>query len=103
MKKDDRHSKTISADDVRYAAGLSRLSLGDDDVVKFQAQLSQIIEYIAQLEEVDTETTLPTTHVLSSMKNVFREDEIKESLPTQEALKNAPSKKGDFFKVPKII
>jgi len=103
MKRDDRHLKTISAFDVRYAAALARLSFEEKEVVKLQAQLSQIIEYIAQLEELDTEDTLPTTHVLSSMKNVFREDEIKESLSTQEALKNAPSKKDDFFKVPKII
>ncbi len=103
MKKDKNVQKSISSDDVRYAARLARLSFGEKDVEKFQGQLSGIIEYIAQLEEVDTENTSPTTHVVSTMKNVFREDEIKVSLPTDEVLKNAPSKKGDFFKVPKII
>ncbi len=93
----------ITEDLVRYVARLARLSLKEEDLVKFRGQLSQILEYIAQLGEVDTEGTLPTTHVLTSMKNVFREDEPAEPLPTEEALSNAPARKDGFFKVPKII
>lgn len=95
--------KVITDDIVRYVAGLSRLSLTDSDIVKFRTQLSSILDYIAQLNEVDTEGVLPTTHVLTSMKNVFREDDLEESLTPDEALSSAPSKKDNFFKVPKVI
>ncbi|MFH1309838.1 MAG: Asp-tRNA(Asn)/Glu-tRNA(Gln) amidotransferase subunit GatC [Candidatus Omnitrophota bacterium] len=103
MNKTTNNVKTITADDVRYVANLSRLSLSDKDVVTFQNQLAQILSYIEQLNEVDTENTLPTTHVLSTMKNVFREDVLRESISPEDALKNAPEKKDNFFKVPKII
>ncbi|MBD3296388.1 MAG: Asp-tRNA(Asn)/Glu-tRNA(Gln) amidotransferase subunit GatB, partial [Candidatus Omnitrophica bacterium] len=58
---------------------------------------------IERLKEVDTRDTPPTTHVLPSMKNVFREDEPGGSLPPDKALMNAPVRRGDFFAVPKIL
>ncbi len=95
--------KVITEDDVRYVARLSRLRLDEKDVTMFRGQLSAILEYIEQLNEVDTEGVPPTSHVLSSMKNVFREDEPGVSLSPEEALSNAPEKKDGFFKVPRII
>lgn len=95
--------KTITEDIVRYVAGLSRLSFNEKETSSFKGQLERILEYIEQLNEVDTEGTPPTTHVLSSMKNVFRQDEPKKSLSPEEALSNAPDKKGNFFKVPRVI
>ncbi|MBL7072915.1 MAG: Asp-tRNA(Asn)/Glu-tRNA(Gln) amidotransferase subunit GatC [Candidatus Omnitrophica bacterium] len=103
MKKKKIAGKTITEDDVRYVANLSRLRLDDGEIVTFKDQLAGILGYIEQLNEVDVENVLPTTHVLSSMKNVFREDVLRESIPPEEALQNAPSKKDNFFKVPKII
>ena len=102
MEKDVK-KKTITEDVVRYVAKLSRLRLGEKDLTRFQSQLSRILGYIAQLNEVDTEGVQPTTHVLSSMRNVFREDELKESLSPEEALSNAPARKENFFEVPKVI
>ncbi|MFC1644359.1 Asp-tRNA(Asn)/Glu-tRNA(Gln) amidotransferase subunit GatC [Candidatus Omnitrophota bacterium] len=99
----DVKKKAITEDVVRYVAGLSRLSLSEEEIARFQSQLSRILDYIEQLNEVDTTDTLPTTHALSSMKNVFREDEVRASLPTEEALSNAPARKDNFFKVPKVI
>lgn len=96
-------AETISKEDVKHVAMLARLKLNEEEVGKFQKQLSDILKYIAQLNEVDTEGTLPTSHVLSSMKNVFREDELKDSIPVEEALGNAPARHENFFKVPKII
>lgn len=93
----------ITEEVVRHAARLSRLSLDAESVSTFRHQLSQILKYIAQLNEVDTKNTLPTSHVLSSLKNVFREDEPKESLSVEDVLKNAPQRHGNFFKVPKVI
>ena len=95
--------KTITSDTVRYVAGLSRLSFDERELVEFQEQLTRILDYVEQLNEVDTESTLPTTHVLPSMKNVFREDEPKASLSSEEALSNAPAKRDYFFKVPRVI
>lgn len=102
MKK-DREKNLITVDTVRHAAKLARLSLDDDAAFKFQAQLSRILEFVAQLEEVDTAGTLPTSHVLASMKNVFREDVPKLSISQEEALSNAPDRHDGFFKVPLVI
>ena len=99
----DAIKHTITEDVVRYVASLSRLDLDDADIKKFQGQLSDILDYIAQLNEVDTTDTHPTTHVLPSMKNVFREDTPGLSLSAEEALSNAPEKKDSFFQVPRII
>ena len=103
MENREDKRKSITLDDVRYVAGLARLEFNEGELVKFQEQLAGILSYVDQLNEADTENTSPTTHVLSSMKNVFREDELVESISSEEAVKNAPEKKGGFFKVPKII
>ncbi len=97
------NNKFITEEVVRYVARLSRLSLDDEGVSRFQHQLANILEYIEQLNEVDTKDTLPTTHAMSSIKNVFREDELKGSIPLEDALENAPQRHGNFFKVPKVI
>ena len=101
--RNDIKSELITEDVVRYVARLSRLSLDEESISRFQHQLCRILEYIEQLKEVDTENVLPTTHALSSMKNVFREDELNESLPTEDVLDNAPQRHDNFFKVPKVI
>ncbi|MDP8298934.1 MAG: Asp-tRNA(Asn)/Glu-tRNA(Gln) amidotransferase subunit GatC [Candidatus Tantalella remota] len=93
----------ITKETVEYVARLSRLSLDESETDRFRGQLEGILDYIEQLKEVDTEGTLPTTHVLPSMKNVFREDKLTPSLSNDDALANAPSKKDGFFKVPRVI
>ena len=102
MKK-DIEEKAITEDVVRYVAELSRLSFDEKDIARFQGQLARILDYVAQLKKVDTEGVSPTTHVLSSMKNVFREDELRGSLSPEKALSNAPARKENFFKVPKVV
>ena len=66
------------------------------------SQLNSILGHIEKLSELDTEGVEPTFHVFD-VRNVFREDEVRPSLPTEEILKNAPVRDGNFFKVPKII
>jgi len=61
------------------------------------------LDYIDELSEVDVDGVQPTTHVLPTMKNVFREDEPKESLTNLAALSNAPSESEGSFKVPRVI
>ena len=91
----------ISKDDVRYVAKLAELEFGDKDIEKFTSQLSRILEHIANISSADTEGVPPTSHVLD-IKNVFREDVVKESISQESALENAPDRESDGFKVPKI-
>ena len=100
---ENKAKNVITDKTVRYVAKLARISLDAKEEVLFREQLSDILGYIEQLREVDTEGVLPTTHVLPSMKNVFREDIAAPSISAEEALSNAPDRTEDFFKVPKII
>jgi len=91
----------ISKDDVRYVAKLAELEFSDKDIEKFTSQLSRILDHIANISSADTEGVPPTSHVLD-IKNVFREDVVKESISQESALENAPDMESDGFKVPKI-
>jgi len=92
----------VSREDVEYVAKLARIELTEDEKDTLTAQLSSILDHIEKLNELNIEGVEPTFHVLD-VTNVFREDEVRPSLPTEETLKNAPARDGDFFKVPKII
>ncbi|MFC1576567.1 Asp-tRNA(Asn)/Glu-tRNA(Gln) amidotransferase subunit GatC [Candidatus Omnitrophota bacterium] len=98
-----QNKKSIDEKTVQNAAKLARISLSDEEIKLYQGQLSAILDYISQLNEVDTANTPPTSHPLESLKNVFRKDAVRKSLSQDEALENAPKRKGDFFSVPKII
>lgn len=95
-------AEKIDSKQVRKVAKLSRLQLSEQEVKEFAGQLSAILEYIEKLNELDTTNVEPLAHCLP-ISNVFRSDEIKESLGTEKTLANAPQKDGDFFKVPKIL
>ena len=95
--------KTIDNKTVKHVAHLSRLELNDKELAQYSGQLASILSYISKLNEIDTTNVVPTSHALSTLKNVFRKDVLRRSLETGEALKNAPSSEGDFFKVPQII
>ena len=88
---------------VKKVALLSRLELDEKDTELYSSQLASILSYIDKLNEIDTKNVLPTSHVLPNLKNVFRKDSLKDSLSVEDALSNAPSKEGDFFKVPQVI
>jgi len=92
----------ITKDTVKYVANLARIELSEKEIGNFTTQLGPILEYVEKLKTLDVKNFEPTTHVLK-MKNVYREDKVKKSLSAQEAIKNAPSKEGDLFKVKKII
>lgn len=93
----------IDKEIVKHVAHLARLSLDDKELDAHSAQLTSILSYISKLNEIDTKNVLPTTHVLSTLKNVYRKDILKPSLDVEDVLKNAPSKEDDFFKVPQVI
>ena len=93
----------IDKKDVKHVALLSRLELDEKDLDVYSKQLAAILSYISKLNEIETSNVNPTSHPLSTLKNVFRKDVLKKSLPPSEVLANAPSKEGDLFKVPQII
>lgn len=88
--------------DVNHVAKLANLPLSDKEKGKFEKELSQTLDYVSQLEEIDTKNVEPTSQV-TGLENVTREDEAKPSLPQEEVLKNAKSTHNGFFKVPAIL
>ena len=87
---------------VRHIAMLSRLKPTDEEVRLFSEQLSAILAYMDQLNEVDTTNVQPTAHALA-LSNVFRTDSPQPSMTPDEALANAPQRDGHFFAVPKVL
>jgi aspartyl-tRNA(Asn)/glutamyl-tRNA(Gln) amidotransferase subunit C len=95
-------SLRISKEDVEHIARLARLEVTEVERDTFARQLSAIVAYMDQLNSLDTVGVEPTATVLPA-ENVFREDEVKESLPLEKALGNAPDQADGFFRVPRII
>ncbi len=92
----------ITRKEVEHVARLARLALREEEVELFTAQLSDILTYVAKLNELDTKDVEPTSHVLP-VKNVLREDEQSRSVEREKALRNAPDRTEEFFRVPKVI
>ena len=87
---------------VRHVARLARLKITDAEAALFASQLSKVLEYVEQLNEVDTRNVPPTAHALP-VSNVFREDVVRSSWTPDQALHNAPDCHDDFFRVPKVL
>ena len=92
----------LTPDIVKQVAYLARLTLSDEEVELFTRQLNDILNYVQKLNELDTADVPAMAHVLE-LENAFREDEIRDSLPLEEALANAPDRQKNSFAVPKII
>ncbi|HTJ00762.1 MAG TPA: Asp-tRNA(Asn)/Glu-tRNA(Gln) amidotransferase subunit GatC [Dongiaceae bacterium] len=88
--------------DVKYVAHLARLALTPEEEKKLGAQLGPILGYVEKLKELDVSQVEPTAHAVP-MANVTRADEIRASLPHEEALRNAPARANGLFMVPKIV
>lgn len=83
-------------------AELARLHLKPEEAAKLKRDLESILGYVKKMEALNTQDVPPTSHVLE-MENVFRPDELKPSDVREEALKQAPAREGNFFKVPKVV
>ena len=94
--------KRISSDEVKKVAQLARLELNENEINQHAEQLEKILEYIKQLEKINTENVPCTTRAIEVV-NVFRKDEKKNYENSEEILDLAPSRENKFFKVPKII
>jgi aspartyl-tRNA(Asn)/glutamyl-tRNA(Gln) amidotransferase subunit C len=93
---------SLTVDQVRWVSHLARLQLSDADLETMTRQLSSIVEYVAQLQQVNTDGVEPLAHV-AELSNVFRADEPAPSLPIDQALANAPDRQGDFYRVPAVL
>lgn len=93
---------SVTIKDVEKIAKLAKLKFNESETGKLQTELNQILEYIDQLNELDLEGVEPLENI-NETSNVLRKDESEKWLTTEEALKNAPSKTGKFFKVPKVL
>ena len=92
----------ITKEEVKKVAHLARLELNENEINNHAEQLEKILEYIKQLEKIDTKDVPCTTRAIEVI-NVFRKDEKKISECTEELLELGPSREDKFFKVPKII
>jgi aspartyl-tRNA(Asn)/glutamyl-tRNA(Gln) amidotransferase subunit C len=89
----------ITRDEVLHVARLARLELSDDEVTKFQGQLSQILEAVSKVRELDLADVPPTAHPLE-IANAWAEDEPRPCLPLEDVFANAPDRDEDFFRTP---
>jgi aspartyl-tRNA(Asn)/glutamyl-tRNA(Gln) amidotransferase subunit C len=89
----------ITKDEVLHVARLARLELSDDEVAKFQEQLSDIIEAVSKVSELDLADVPPTAHPLE-IANAWAEDEPRPCLSHEEAFANAPEIEDDHFRTP---
>lgn len=92
----------LSREDVLHVARLARIALSDDEVERFQTQLSDILDHFDVLRQVDTEGVPPTAHTLD-LVNVERDDEVRPSMPVEDVLRNAPAREGDLFRVRAVL
>ncbi len=92
----------FSRDDVEKVALLARLELSADELLKMTEELAQIVGYVDQLAEVDTDGIQPMAHAVPIV-NVFRDDMLAPSLPREEALANAPHHDERGYLVPAVL
>lgn len=87
---------------VRHVAHLARLKITDGEASRYSVQLSRILEYVARLDEIDTDGVEPTAHPLP-LCDVRREDVVGPTLSSEQATASAPQRKDGFFRVPKVL
>ena len=91
----------VTKEEVEHIALLARLELSPDEVEIFSRQLTQILDYSAKLNELDTSKVEPTFHAVP-LENVFRDDRPGTPVSLDDALRNTAKSRGGFFEVPKV-
>ena len=87
---------------VEHLAHLSRVDFDDDSKEKMKFDFEKMLDFVAKLEEVDTDNVEPLSY-MSSELNVLREDKVEQVLTQEQALKNAPVNDTDYIRIPKVI
>ncbi len=93
---------SISSADVSKVAKLARLDIPEDRLNLYAKQLEKILDYVSQLEKIDTQNVPPTTRAVEVV-NVLRDDDVEESVVRDDLLELGPKIEGQFYRVPKII
>ncbi len=93
---------SLSNAEVAKVAVLARLRISPDELEMFTGQLNSIVDYVAQLQELDTTGVEPLAHGIE-VRNVFRDDVRGEALPREQALANAPKRNATSFLVPAVL
>ncbi|BDD08454.1 aspartyl/glutamyl-tRNA(Asn/Gln) amidotransferase subunit C [Fulvitalea axinellae] len=92
----------INEEAIKKIAHLARLDFDEKGATEMAESMTRILDWVEKLNEVDTDGVKPLTN-MSHEVNAFREDEVKDHLSREMALKNAPKKDDDYFRVPKVI
>ncbi|MEB2780612.1 Asp-tRNA(Asn)/Glu-tRNA(Gln) amidotransferase subunit GatC [Algoriphagus persicinus] len=92
----------IDTNSIKKIAHLARLEFDESSAEKMSKDMSQILDWVEQLNEVDTEDVAPLT-TMSSEVNDMREDKVGHQLAHESGLKNAPKRDSDYFRVPKVM
>ncbi len=92
----------LSRDEVAKVSLLARLRFNDEELDTLTTQLGQVVEYIRQLEELDTESVQPMAHV-ADIHNVLADDVPRPSLDREAALANAPKRDDECYRVPAVL
>ncbi len=99
----DLNMSQLTRDDVLKLARLARLRLSEDEIVRFQKEMTTILEYFEQLKSIDTGDLAPTNQV-TGLKNVWRQDEIKDyGVTPRDLLSNAPALEENLLKVQRVL
>lgn len=93
---------SISKEEIKHIANLSRLNISEDELDKYAQDLSNIVDMSNEISKLNTDNVKPTAHVLD-IKNVFRKDEVKPSFDRDTILQNAPTKESGCISVPKVV
>ena len=102
LNRNIKNMTKITQEEVKKVANLARLELNGNEISNHAEQLEKILEYIKQLESIDTDDVPCTTRAIEVI-NVLRKDESKNSDCKEELLELGPSREDKYFKVPKII
>ncbi|MGD8969033.1 MAG: Asp-tRNA(Asn)/Glu-tRNA(Gln) amidotransferase subunit GatC [Anaerolineae bacterium] len=92
----------LSREEVEHIADLARLALSDEEVARYQGQLSTILEHFEHLQELETDDIPPTASVLP-LRSVMRADQARPPLERERILQNAPEARDGCFKVPAVL
>lgn len=92
----------ISLEEIRHLAHLARLEFKEEEMKSMQGDMDKILGFVAKIDELDLEGVEPLVY-LSEERNILREDRSETMLTKDEALKNAPDKDSDYFRVPKVL
>lgn len=94
---------TISREKVRQISRLARISLDEDELDSYRQDLSQILDWVSQLEKVETDSVAPFSDMGGNLFDCAREDLVEPAPSRESLLANAPEQADGFFTVPRIL